>query len=345
MIHQVLNTLYVQTPHAYVKLAHDTLRVEAEGELLLQVPVQHLGAVVLFGDGMMSPQAMQRCVEGGRQVTFLYFSGRLRCRVEGPESGNVLLRLAQYEASRDEGRGREIARRLVAAKLRNSRELLLRAGRDASLPSRREAARQAAAGLAAGLLAVQEAATLDQVRGVEGDGAGTYFAAFGSLITAAPADFSFVRRTRRPARDRVNALLSFLYALLRHDCLAGAQGVGLDPQVGFLHAVRPGRPALALDLMEELRAPFADRLALNLINRRQIQPEHFDADEAAGSVLLNEAGRRLVITEYQKRKQEMTQHRLVKEKMPIGLVPLVQARLLARHLRGEIAEYHPYLVE
>jgi len=344
MIRQLLNTLFVQTPHAYVRLEGDTLRVEVEKECRLQVPIQHLGAVVLFGDAMMSPGAMGRCAADGREVTFLDFSGRFRCRVAGPTRGNVLLRAAQYEAARTPAKALEIARRMVGAKIRNSRITLLRGVRDATTEEPRRALAEAAAGLATSLAASRTAPTLDDLRGVEGESAARYFAAFGQLLTVETSAFAFTLRTRRPPRDRVNALLSFLYAVLANDCAAAAEGVGLDPQIGFLHALRSGRPALALDLMEEFRSGLADRLTVTLINRRQLRPEHFDVrEEAGGSVLLNEEGRKAVITAYQGRKEEETRHRLLKGETPLGLAPHLQARLLARHLRGEVEQYQPFL--
>jgi len=344
MINQLLNTLYIQAPHAYVRLEGDTLRVEVEKECRLQVPIQHLGAVVLFGDAMMSPGAMGRCAADGREVTFLDFSGRFRCRVAGPARGNVLLRAAQFDAACVPAKALEIARRMVGAKIRNSRVVLLRGARDAQAEEPRHNLAEAAASLAESLAASRAAASLNDLRGVEGVSAARYFAVFGRLLTVETTDFAFTTRTRRPPRDRVNALLSFLYAVLANDCSAAAEGVGLDPQIGFLHAMRSGRPALALDLMEEFRSGLADRLAVTLINRRQIRSEHFDArEQAGGSVLLSEEGRKIVITAYQERKAEQTRHRLLKEETPLGLVPHLQARLLARHLRGEVEQYQPFI--
>ncbi|NLC58025.1 MAG: type I-C CRISPR-associated endonuclease Cas1 [Armatimonadetes bacterium] len=341
---QLLNTLYVQTPEAYLRLDHDTLRVEANQTPLLQVPLHHVGCVVLFGTATISAQAMQRCVREGRPVVFLDTGGRFRARVTGPVSGNVLLRLAQYDAHREPERSLELARRVVAAKLHNSRLLLLRGARDAKTAEARQTLTSAAAELAGALGRLPPASALDDVRGVEGEAAAWYFGAFGKLLTVPPAEFAFARRTRRPPRDRVNALLSFLYTLLTSDCTGALEGVGLDPQIGFLHAVRPGRPALALDLAEEFRAGLVDRLVLTLINLRQIRPEHFEArEDAGGTVLLNEEGRKAVLMAYQKRKQEPVQHRLLRQPLALGLVPHVQARLLARHLRGDLARYPPFL--
>lgn len=192
------------------------------------------------------------------------------------------------------------------------------------------------------LASLPAAVTLDGVRGIEGQAAALYFDTFGAMITAPAEEFSFRFRTRRPPRDRVNALLSFLYSLLTQECLAACEGTGLDPQFGFLHALRPGRPALALDLMEEFRPSLADRLALTLINRRQLRPEHFE-ERTGESVFLNEEGRRTVLAAYQKRKQEEVSHALLRTPVPLGLIPHLQARLLARHLRGDLLYYPPYI--
>lgn len=340
----LLNTLYVQHPDAHVRLEGETLRVDVEDFHLLQVPLHHLGAVVLFGTATITSGAMQQCAKDGREVTFLDFSGRFRCRVEGPTQGNVLLRVAQFDAYRDPARSLALTRRFAAGKLRNARQVLLRGAREAADPAARQALTAAAAEQARALAGIPQVATLDDLRGLEGHAAAGYFAAFGRLITSETTEFAFTLRTRRPPRDRVNALLSFLYALLAGDCTAAVTGVGLDPQLGFLHAVRSGRPALALDVMEEFRPCLADRLALTLINRRQLRPEHFDVRAQAGeSVLLNENGRKIVLAAYQQRKAEPVKHHLLKTDVPFGLVPHLQARLLARFLRGDVAHYQPYL--
>jgi len=345
MARQLLNTLYVQTPDAYVRLDGDSLRVEVQSQRLLQVPLHHLGGLVLFGNAMISAAAMHRCTSEGREVAFLDCAGRFRCRVAGPTHGNVLLRVAQYEALRHPARCLALARWFIAAKLRNSRQLLLRGARDAKSPEARQAIGAVAAEHAVAISTLETATTLDDVRGIEGNAAAGYFGIFGRMLAVPTTDFAFTQRTRRPPRDRVNALLSFLYALLATDCTAAVESVGLDPQLGFLHAVRAGRPALALDLMEEFRAGLVDRLALTLINLRQVRPEHFDTRTDAGdSVLLTEDGRRQVITAYQERKADLVRHRLLKTDVPIGLVPHLQARLLARYLRGDTDGYHPFLV-
>lgn len=343
MTRELLNTLFVMTPNAFVRLDHDTLKVEAEGSKLAQVPLHHLGAVLLFGNAMISTQAMHRCAEEGRGVSFLDFGGRFKARMVGPTSGNVLLRQAQYEAHRDPARSLSIARAIVAGKIKNLRQVVARAARDTKSDEDGKAFRTCAETLAGLLVSLPLQATTDAVRGVEGQAAALYFEVFGAMIAAPSDQFSFRLRTRRPPRDRVNALLSFVYALLTADCVAGCEGVGLDPQFGFLHVLRPGRPSLALDLMEEFRPCLADRLVLTLINRKQIRPEHFDERADAGdSVLLNETGRKIVLGAYQIRKQEEVVHPLLKDKAPLGLLPHLQARLLARHLRGDLPSYLPF---
>ncbi len=339
----LLNTLYVTTEGAYLHLDHDNLRVEVERETRLQVPLHHLGAVVCFGDVMITPSLLAKCAEEGRTVVFLSPSGRFRCRVVGPVSGNVLLRQAQYRAAAEEEKCAGIARAIVAGKIRNSRESLLRGARDARREADEDALRAAARELSRLLKALQETDDLDEIRGHEGAAARSYFGAFSHLVREDyRADFHMDKRTRRPPRDRLNALLSFLYALILNDCLAGAQGVGLDPQLGFLHALRPGRPALGLDLMEELRPVLADRLALTLINRAQLNAGDF-IERTGGAVEFSDEARKKVVVAYQQRKQDTVLHKALDEKVPLGLVPHVQARLLARHLRGDIAEYPPFL--
>jgi CRISPR-associated protein Cas1 len=337
---ELLNTLFVQTEGAYLSLDQDTVRVEIDGVVKLRAPLLNLGAIVVFGRVMLTPALIARCAVDGRTVVWMSSTGRFQGRLEGPVRGNVLLRRAQHLAYSDGARTARIARQIVAAKIQNSRQVLLRASRDTSGEERTRLA-MAAAELADGLARLRAATDLNVIRGLEGEAARTYFGVFGRMVRVDRDELAPDGRTRRPPRDRANALLSFLYALLRGDCMGALEGVGLDPQVGFLHSLRPGRPALALDLMEELR-PSVDRLALALINRRQIRREHFDL-LPGGAVYLNEAGRKVAIVAYQERKAEEVEHRALKEKVAWGLVAHVQARLLARHLRGDLADYPPYL--
>ncbi|MFQ5597404.1 MAG: type I-C CRISPR-associated endonuclease Cas1c [Nitrospiria bacterium] len=341
-MHQFLNTLYVTTEGAYLHLDHDTLKVEVEKETKLQVPVHHLGGVVCFGNVMVSPAAMARCAEDGRFFVLLDRNGRFKARVEGPVSGNVLLRSAQHEAMRDEAKTLKIAKNMVAGKIQNSRQIILRGARESKDEDDGNTLKKTTDALANSLSRLSRCENLDQVRGIEGESARSYFSCFDRMVRENRETFQLDGRNRRPPRDPMNALLSFLYALLMNDCVSGVEGVGLDPQMGFLHAVRPGRAALALDLMEEVRSILADRLALTLINRRQIRKTHF-IDRPGGAVHLDDDGRKEVVIAYQKRKQEEITHPLLNQKMPLGLIPHVQARLLARSLRGDMAAYIPYL--
>lgn len=341
MSRELLNTLFISSPGAFARLDGDTIRVDAKGEKLFQAPLLHLEALVVFEGASVSPPLMARCASEGREITYLDFAGRFRYRVVGPMSGNVLLRKAQYDAQADDSRCLEIARPIVAGKIKNARQTLLRAARDVDDAEQAALLTKQAAYMAAQLETLPDVTTLDMARGVEGQAASCYFACFGAMITRDKADFAFSVRSRRPPRDRVNALLSFVYALLTNDCVAAVEGVGLDPQFGYLHCLRPGRPALALDLMEEFRSYFADRLVLTLINRRQIQPDHFET-RPGDSVLLTAEGRKIVLTAYKERKQEEVAHPLLQTKMPFGLVTHLQARLLARHLRGDLPTYLPF---
>ena len=325
-----------------MRLDNQTIRVEAESKTLLRVPIHHLGAIVCFGRVSLSSAAIARCAEDQRDVVFLSRSGRFRAKVVGPTSGNVLLRLAQYRAYENPDATFEVARSIVASKIQNSRTLLLREARQTQSSESETALRDAADGMADTIRRLAKAESLNDVRGYEGFAGAAYFSSFQHLIRSDDESFEFSGRNRRPPRDPVNATLSFLYALVRAECQAACEGVGLDPQVGFLHSVRPGRPSLALDLMEELRSYLADRLALTLINRRQLTSSHFEK-ALGGSVSLNDDGRKNVLVAYQKRKADEIQHPVVQQRAPIGLIPHLQARLLARHLRGDIKHYPAFV--
>jgi CRISPR-associated protein Cas1 len=341
-MHELLNVLYVQTQGAFLHLDSETVRVEVERETVLRAPLLRLGGIVMFGQVSISPFLVHRCAEDGRSLVWLGRNGRFKARVEGPTRGNVLLRRAQHLALSHPERPSRIARQIVAAKIQNSRQVLLRAARESDDESDQLPLKEAAARLAEILSRLKTYNDLNEIRGAEGDAARTYFGVFGHMIRGDRAYLGPEGRTRRPPRDPVNAILSFLYALLRAECASALEGVGLDPQVGYLHALRPGRPALALDLMEELRPVLADRLAITLINRRQLGKGDFEGTPG-GAVSLIDEGRKTVIVAYQKRKEETIQHRVLRERVPLGLVPHVQARLLARHLRGDVKEYPPFL--
>jgi len=341
-MHELLNVLYVQTQGAFLHLDSETVRVEVERETVLRAPLLRLGGIVMFGQVSISPFLVHRCAEDGRSLVWLGRNGRFKARVEGPTRGNVLLRRAQHLALSHPEQPSRIARQIVAAKIQNSRQILLRAGRESDDESDQLPLKEAAARLAMILPRLKACDDLNEIRGAEGDAARTYFGVFGHMVRGDRAHLGPEGRTRRPPRDPVNAILSFLYALLRAECSSALEGVGLDPQVGYLHALRPGRPALALDLMEELRPVLADRLAITLVNRRQLGKSDFEGTPG-GAVHLTEDGRKTVIVAYQRRKEETIQHRVLRERVPLGLVPHVQARLLARHLRGDVKEYPPFL--
>jgi CRISPR-associated protein Cas1 len=342
---QFLNTLYVGTEGAHARLENDQVRVEREGEKLIQVPLHHLGTIVLFGTCTASSSLMMRCADDGRSFVLLDRGGRFRARIQGKTSGNVLLRKAHYDRQADPAFRLQISKEFVAGKLQNARQVLLRGARDLDAARKSDSAaavRDAAEDHAVAILSLPECETEDEVRGTEGMAAQSYFGVIDSMITSQRTDFRFDGRSRRPPLDRTNCIMSFLYSLATSDCVSALEGVGLDPQFGFLHVLRPGRPALALDLLEEFRSIFLDRLALSMINRKQIQASDFELREG-GAVLLNEDGRKKVLSEFQRRKQVEVRHRLFEEPVPVGLLAHVQARLLARVIRGDVAHYQPYL--
>lgn len=340
---QILNTLYVMTPLSYLHLENDTLRVDVERVKKLQVPLHHLGSVVCLGNIMVSPALMHRCADDGISLVLLDAHGRFKARLEGAVSGNILLRQAQHKQANDATFALKVSRAMIAGKLRNARQVLLRGAREAADEADAKTLTAAATALRASVRNLPLAENLDSVRGIEGDAAKVYFAAMNGIVRRdARTTFAMDGRTRRPPRDRINALLSFLYSMLMNDCRSALESVGLDPQLGFLHAVRPGRAALALDLMEEFRAVMADRLVLTLINRGQITAADF-VEREGGAVLLEGDARRAVVVAYQERKQEEITHPLLETKMPLGLLPQIQARLLARHIRGETETYLPFL--
>lgn len=338
----ILNTLFVMTQGAYLRLDHDTVKVEVEKVVKIQVPLMHLSGIVLFGDVLISPFFMHKCAEEGRSVVFLGRGGRFKARLVGPTSGNILLRKAQYEMADDENRLTRICRNIVAGKAQNCRSVVMRSAREDASGENSQRLKNTASSLAATIRAIEETKGVHEIRGFEGIAAKSYFETFDLMIKANRESFIFANRSRRPPRDRINALLSFIYTLLASDCTAALEGVGLDPQMGYLHAIRPGRNALALDLMEEFRPIIADRLTLSLINMRQITPDDFE-DRPGGAVYLNEKGRKTVLTEYQKKKQDEIQHSYLQRRAPLGVMPHLQARLLARHIRGDMDEYIPFV--
>jgi CRISPR-associated protein Cas1 len=339
---QLLNTLYVTQPESYLHLDNDTLRIEIEHETRLRVPLHHLSSVVCFGHVLVSPILMHRLADEGKSLVLLDANGRFKARLEGPVSGNVLLRIDQHRRLASADFCLTVAKSFIAGKLKNCRQVLLRGARETGYENDTVALAATAGEFVRALARLEHATDLDAVRGIEGDAAKRYFAVLG-LVVRSEAREAFMPdgRSRRPPRDRMNALLSFLYAMLMNDCRSAIESVGLDPQIGFLHAVRPGRAALALDLMEEFRPLLADRLALTLVNRRQIQADDF-VERPGGAVSLKDDARKAVVVAYQERKQETLSHPLFETALALGVTPFVQARLLARAVRGDAEVYLPF---
>jgi CRISPR-associated protein Cas1 len=339
-----LNSLFVVTRGATIRRESETLRVVVNGQVKLTVPIHQIESVAVFGGVHVTPAAMGLCAERGAAVSFLTESGRLVARVDAPAGGNVLLRREQYRKADSPTDQAAVSRCLVAGKVQNGRNLLLRAARESDVPEDQAALQSAVSRLADTLPRLETDTDVDSVRGREGDAARVYFEVFGRMVRANREAFTPNGRTRRPPLDAMNSLLSFLYGLLVHDCAAACAAAGLDASVGFLHVDRPGRPGLALDLMEEFRPLLADRLALALVNRQQVKPTGFVTRDG-GAVHMDDATRRTVLAGYQQRKREEVTHPLLNQKTPVGRLPFLQARILARHLRGELASYLPCLLK
>lgn len=335
------NTLYITNPQAYLSLEGETIVIKKEDESSTRLPLHNLENIVCFNWLGTSPALMRACSE--RNIGLAYFNpyGNFQGRVSGKVRGNVLLRKTQYRISEDESQSVPIAASFILAKIANSRVVIERALRDHALLLDVEALNKASAALKGILQVIPECQSLEEMRAFEGSAAKLYFRVFDQLILHQKEDFYFTERSRRPPLDNMNALLSFYYTLLANDVASALEGVGLDPYVGFLHQDRPGRPSLALDLMEELRPVFADRLALSLVNRKQIKGNNFTQKEN-GSVLMDDDTRKTVLTAWQERKQDQIEHPYLKEKISFGLIPHVQALLLARHLRGDLDAYPPF---
>lgn len=339
---KLLNTLFVTTQGAYLCHEGEAVLVRVEKETKLRVPIHTLGSIVCFGQASCSPPLMSLCAERGVAISFLSEQGRFWGRVQGRTSGNVLLRREQYRRTDNPETRAAIVRVIVLAKVANARTVLQRAMRDHDLGTGMEAVERAVRRLGMLLEELRAAADVEVLRGKEGEAANTYFGVFDHLVVSQKEDFFFRQRSRRPPLDNLNALLSFVYTLLAHDVAAALEGVGLDPQVGFLHVERPGRPSLALDIMEEFRPFLADRLVLSLVNLRQVQGKGFRKTES-GAVEMTDETRKEVLVAYQKRKQEDIQHPFLDESAPVGLLPHLQALLLARHLRGDLDGYPPFV--
>ena len=337
-----LNTLFVTTQGAYLAKEGESVIVRVEKETRLRIPVHTLGGIVCFGNVGCSPFLMGFCAERDVAISFLSEYGRFLARVQGPVSGNVLLRREQYRRADDMTISAEMARAVLTGKLANCRTVLQRALRDHSDKLDKDQVSQTSKQISVSLRRLQENMPLNSLRGIEGDAAHVYFNVFDHLITSQKEDFFFHDRNRRPPLDNVNCLLSFLYTIVMHDVRSALESVGLDPSVGFLHRDRPGRPGLALDLMEEFRPFIADRLTLSLINLSQVQKKGFKKSES-GAVLMDDETRKTVLVAYQKRKQDEIMHPFIEEKVTIGLLFHIQALLLARYLRGDLDGYPPFI--
>lgn len=335
---KLLNTLYILTPDSYLYCRNENICVKIGDEDKVSISDLSIEAIVCFGKNTVSTPLIGFCAERGISLVFLSEHGRFLARVEGPVSGNILLRKRQFESLSDRSFSSSFVRTLLMAKIRNSKTVLLRSAR--SEESADSALYDAASRLSELAKALPDAASIDTMRGIEGAAATIYFSCFDRMLGAS-CPFRFETRSRRPPKNEVNAVLSFAYTLLRREVTSALETVGLDPAAGYLHTLRPGRPSFALDLMEELRGPLCDRFVLTLFRRKQLSSAQFDLDGEA--VYLNEKGRRAVLSAWQKRKGETIQHPFLNEKIQIGLIPYAQAMLFARVLRGDLDCYPPFV--
>lgn len=335
------NTLYVTTQGAYLAKERQNIVVRVDDDIRLRLPIHTLDGIVCFGQVSCSPFAMGLCAEHDVGIAFMTEWGRFMARVQGPTSGNVLLRREQYRQADDSKKSSAIAQAVIVAKIANSRSVLQRSLRDHPDMQGRDSLRFSIDILAGLIDQLGSPLEMNQIRGIEGEAARHYFGVFDHQITSQKESFRFTNRSRRPPLDNINALLSFLYAMLAQDARSACEATGLDPQVGFLHRDRPGRPSLALDLMEEFRAMLADRIVLSLVNRRQINAKGL-RKTPSGGVEMDDDTRKTVLIAYQKRKAESIVHPFMNEQMTIGLLLHVQARLLARYMRGDLDTYPPF---
>lgn len=337
-----LNTLYITTQKTYLHKKGEAVEVIVEDKVLATIPLITLDSIVCFGNISVSPFLLGACPEHNVTISFLSETGKFLARVQGPVAGNVLLRKAQYRISDDLDKSAVIAKYFITGKIANQKTVLQRAIRDHKDKVDVQKIQKAVLELTSSLNKVLKESDLNTIRGIEGDAAETYFSVFNELIISQKDEFVFEGRNRRPPLDNVNALLSYVYTLLYHDMISALEVVGLDPAVGFMHRDRPGRLSLALDLVEEFRAFFADRLVLNLINRNEISAKQFEKT-ASGAVVMDDTARKTVITAYQKRKEVVITHPYVEKKMHLAILFHTQAQLLARYIRGDIDGYPVYI--
>ncbi len=338
---KLLNTLYVMSEDAYLGLDGENVIVKRGESVAMRLPIHNLESIVAFNYVGASPALLRKCGEHSIPISFFQKDRFCGCLIS-QENGNVILRKTQYRYSDMTEKSLDIARNMVIGKVYNERYVLGRALRDHEMRIDNSKVEHAMTTLRESMNRMKECTTLNELRGHEGEAASIYFGVFNQLILQSKDDFRFEGRSRRPPLDRVNALLSFAYSLLSNECAGAAYSVGLDPYVGFLHRDKPGRKSLALDLMEELRSPIADRFVLTLINKQQVKKNDFLISENC-AVTLKDDFRRLMVQKWQETKQETIQHPFLKERIQIGLIPYVQAMLLARYLRGDLDAYPPFL--
>ena len=339
---KLLNTLYITTPDRYLSLDGENIVISADRQEIARIPLHNLERIMAFGCSGASPALIGKCVSESRELVFMSRSGKFLARAEGEVNGNVLLRRTQYRIADDPDQSLAIARNMIAAKLYNSRWTLERTMRDHEMRIDLAMFKEKSQYLQNAIAKAMTAPDADSLRGIEGEAASVYFSVFNDMILQQKENFQFTVRSRRPPLDRVNALLSFAYALCTGMCTSALEAVGLDPYVGFLHTDRPGRRSLALDLVEEFRALMCDRFVLTLINKRTVAPEHLEQRED-GVVLMNDEGRKVFLTAWQKRKDDELRHPFLEEKVQWGMLPYAQALLLARFLRGDLNTYPPFL--
>lgn len=335
---KLLNTLYITNSDYYLSLEGETVTVLSDKKKIGKIPLHNLESIITCGYMGASPALMGKCAQEGISIIFLSRNGKFLARIVGEQYGNVILRKTQYRVSECEEESLKLAKCFIMSKLYNSRWILERAIRDHKLRVDTEALKRASLTLKNSLNSSYECKSMDSLRGIEGEAASIYFGVFNELILQQEEDFNFELRSRRPPLDRVNALLSFAYVLLTSMCTSALESVGLDPYVGFMHTIRPGRKSLALDLVEELRSVFADRFVITLINKKIILSKNF-IEQEDGAVLLNDEGKKIFFKYWKQKKLEVIEHPYLKEKVEWGMVPYVQALLLSRYLRGDLDSY------
>jgi len=341
---KMLNVLYVTAPEAFLAKDGENLVVKVSDDEVFRTPIHYLEGVVTFGYKGASPALLGLCAERGVTVSFLSEHGKFLARVSGPVKGNVLLRRKQYRMADSITDSTKLASRFIMGKVANCRAVVRRFGSDHADKSDPGNVEEVRREMAAGIVRLSKASSVEEVRGIEGEMARYYFSVFDDMILYQKDSFFMRGRSRRPPLDNVNALLSFLYTLLAHETKSALETVGLDPYVGFLHRDRPGRPGLSLDLMEEFRPYLCDRLVLSLINRKQVTGDDFVVKESGG-VIMKDKARKVLLEAWQKKKQEEINHPFLDEKIPLGLLPYAQALLLSRYLRGDLDDYPPFVVK